>query len=155
MSGVTRIINIGLLEDEDLQPGDWVLIHVGFAMSKIDEEEAALALASLQLMGQAYDDELEAFWSSKIASESSTEGGMKMGVIIGVVVGYALGQPGRVGGVARARGGLEDHRHLGRGAGPRRRWALHRPGTSWSAGPRSSPGVLGLSDPTAKLRQAA
>jgi hypothetical protein len=41
-------------------------------MSKIDEEEAALALASLQLMGQAYDDELEAFWASKIASEAST-----------------------------------------------------------------------------------
>ncbi len=39
-----------------------MLIHVGFAMSKIDEEEAALALASLQLMGRAYDDELEAFW---------------------------------------------------------------------------------------------
>jgi hydrogenase expression/formation protein HypC len=70
VSGVTRVINIGLLEDEDLQPGDWVLIHVGFAMSKIDEAEAALALASLQLMGQAYDDELEAFWASAIASES-------------------------------------------------------------------------------------
>ena len=40
-------------------------------MSKIDEEEAALALASLQLMGQAYDDELEAFWSSKIATDTS------------------------------------------------------------------------------------
>ena len=73
VSGVTRIINIGLLEDEPLAPGDWVLIHVGFAMSRIDEEEARLALASLQLMGQAYDDELEAFWSSKITSE--TRGG--------------------------------------------------------------------------------
>ncbi len=69
VSGVTRIINIGLLADEDLNPGDWVLIHVGFALSKIDEEEAALALASLQLMGQAYDDELEAFRSSKVTSE--------------------------------------------------------------------------------------
>jgi len=73
VSGVTRIINIGLLEDEHLQVGDWVLIHVGFAMSKIDEEEANLALASLQLMGQAYDDELEAFWSSRITS--GTTGG--------------------------------------------------------------------------------
>lgn len=72
VSGVTRIVNIGLLEDEGLIPGDWVLIHVGFAMSKIDEEEAALALASLQLMGRAYDEELEAFWSSTMASESST-----------------------------------------------------------------------------------
>ncbi|MGP0030742.1 MAG: HypC/HybG/HupF family hydrogenase formation chaperone [Acidimicrobiales bacterium] len=69
VSGVTRIINIGLLADEDLNPGDWVLIHVGFALSKIDEEEAALALASLQLMGQAYDDELEVFRSSKVTSE--------------------------------------------------------------------------------------
>jgi hydrogenase expression/formation protein HypC len=71
VSGVTRIINVGLLEDEDLKLGDWVLIHVGFAMSKIDEEEAARALASLQLMGQAYDDEMEAFWSSEIASRST------------------------------------------------------------------------------------
>ena len=69
VSGVTRIVNIGLLEDEDLRPGDWVLIHVGFAMSKIDEEEANLALASLRLMGQAYGDEMEAFRSSKITSE--------------------------------------------------------------------------------------
>ncbi len=66
VSGVTRVINIGLLEDEHLQPGDWVLIHVGFAMSKIDEEEATLALASLQLMGQAYGDELNALWNSRI-----------------------------------------------------------------------------------------
>jgi hydrogenase expression/formation protein HypC len=70
VSGVTRVINIGLLEDEMLAPGDWVLIHVGFAMSKIDEEEANLALASLKLMGQAYGDELEAFWSSQITSNS-------------------------------------------------------------------------------------
>jgi hydrogenase expression/formation protein HypC len=70
VSGVTRVINIGLLEDEGLEPGDWVLIHVGFAMSKIDEEEANLALASLKLMGQAYGDELEAFWSTRITSDS-------------------------------------------------------------------------------------
>jgi hydrogenase expression/formation protein HypC len=70
VSGVTRVVNIGLLEDEPLKPGDWVLIHVGFAMSKIDEEEAAVALASLQLMGRAYDDELDAFWGSKISSET-------------------------------------------------------------------------------------
>jgi hydrogenase expression/formation protein HypC len=69
VSGVTRVINIGLLEDEHLQVGDWVLIHVGFAMSKINEEEANLALASLQLLGQSYGDELEAFWSSQITSE--------------------------------------------------------------------------------------
>ena len=46
VSGVRRAINIGLLENENVQPGDWVLIHVGFALSKIDEDEAAAALAS-------------------------------------------------------------------------------------------------------------
>lgn len=66
VSGVGRIVNIGLLEDERLQPGDWVLIHVGFAMSKIDEDEARRALEGLQLMGRAYDDELEAWASSTI-----------------------------------------------------------------------------------------
>ncbi|HLN40825.1 MAG TPA: HypC/HybG/HupF family hydrogenase formation chaperone [Acidimicrobiales bacterium] len=70
VSGVTRIISIGLLEDEHLEPGNWVLVHVGFAMSKIDEEEANRALASLQLMGRAYGEELEAFRSSKITSDT-------------------------------------------------------------------------------------
>jgi hydrogenase expression/formation protein HypC len=69
VSGVTRVVNIGLLEDEHLEPGDWVLIHVGFAMSKIDEAEASLALASLQMMGQAYSDEMDAFRLSKITSD--------------------------------------------------------------------------------------
>jgi len=73
VSGVGRVVNIGLLEDEQVTPGDWVLIHVGFAMSKIDEDEAKRALASLQLMGQAYDDELEAYWSSQIGSETGSE----------------------------------------------------------------------------------
>ena len=69
VSGVTRVINVGLLEDEGLKSGDWVLIHVGFAMAKIDEEEAALALAALQLMGQAYEEELAAFGSSAASGE--------------------------------------------------------------------------------------
>ena len=64
VSGVTRVINIGLLEDEPLAAGDWVLIHVGFAMSKIDEDEANLALASLKLMGQGYEDEMAAFFET-------------------------------------------------------------------------------------------
>lgn len=58
--GVKRKINIGLLERGALGPGDWVLIHVGFAMSKVDEREAAEALAVLEMMGQAFDEELRA-----------------------------------------------------------------------------------------------
>jgi hydrogenase expression/formation protein HypC len=41
--------------------GDWVLIHVGFAMSRIDEEEAAETLRALRALGGAYEQELEEF----------------------------------------------------------------------------------------------
>lgn len=75
VAGVHRNVNIGLLDgDGGVGPGDWVLIHVGFAMSKIDEDEAKRALASLQLMGQAYDDELEAFWSTRIVKDHEAGG---------------------------------------------------------------------------------
>jgi hydrogenase expression/formation protein HypC len=66
VSGVRRAINIGLLEGESLQPGDWVLIHVGFAMSKMDEAEAKAALDFLEGIGQAYDEELRALAESSI-----------------------------------------------------------------------------------------
>jgi hydrogenase expression/formation protein HypC len=66
VSGVRRVINVGLLADEQVQPGDWVLIHVGFALSKIDEAEAAAALEFLEGIGQAYEDELAALAESKI-----------------------------------------------------------------------------------------
>jgi hydrogenase expression/formation protein HypC len=66
VSGVRRAINIGLLEDETLEPGDWVLIHVGFALSKIDEDEAKAALDFLEGIGQAYADELAALADSRI-----------------------------------------------------------------------------------------
>ncbi len=73
VSGVSRVINIGLLEDDQARPGDWVLIHVGFAMSKIDEREAELALASLKLMGLAYEDELAALIESRITTVTEGE----------------------------------------------------------------------------------
>ncbi|MEO9223396.1 MAG: HypC/HybG/HupF family hydrogenase formation chaperone [Acidimicrobiales bacterium] len=68
VTGVTRIINIGLLEDEGLKPGDYVLIHVGFAMSKIDEHEAQIALEGLQLLGREYENELESLAGSPTAA---------------------------------------------------------------------------------------
>jgi hydrogenase expression/formation protein HypC len=64
--GVKRKINVGLLEPGQVGVGDWVLIHVGFAMSKINEREAAEALAMLERMGQAYTDELQAVAASSI-----------------------------------------------------------------------------------------
>jgi hydrogenase expression/formation protein HypC len=72
VSGVGRIINIGLLEDEDVRCGDWVLIHVGFAMSKIDEEEARLALASLQMMGGDFTDEVDALMTSPTTATTAS-----------------------------------------------------------------------------------
>ena len=66
VSGVRRAINIGLLSDEKLEPGDWVLIHVGFALSKINEDEAKAALDFLEGIGQAYADELAALADSRI-----------------------------------------------------------------------------------------
>jgi hydrogenase expression/formation protein HypC len=46
MGGVQRMINIGLL-DEKPQAGDWVLVHMGFALSVMSQEEARDALAAL------------------------------------------------------------------------------------------------------------
>ena len=66
VSGVRRMINIGLLADDPPVPGEWVLIHVGFALSKIDEQEAAAAMQFLEGIGQAYEDELTALNASLI-----------------------------------------------------------------------------------------
>ena len=66
VSGVRRMINIGLLADDPPVPGEWVLIHVGFALSKIDEQEAAAAMQFLEGIGQAYDDEIAALKASLI-----------------------------------------------------------------------------------------
>lgn len=66
VSGVRRNINIGLLDEGEVSPGDWILIHVGFALSKIDEEEAQAALDFLEGIGKEYTDELAALQESKI-----------------------------------------------------------------------------------------
>ncbi len=58
VGGVRRNINIGMLDDVIV--GDYVLIHVGFAMTKIDEKEAAETLRILDEIGQ-FDDEFEQF----------------------------------------------------------------------------------------------
>jgi hydrogenase expression/formation protein HypC len=50
---VRRRVDLGLLQDNRPQPGDWVLIHVGFAMSKISEEDANDQMQTLRMLGEA------------------------------------------------------------------------------------------------------
>jgi hydrogenase expression/formation protein HypC len=50
--GVRRRIDLGLLHDDKIVPGDWVLIHVGFAMSKISEQDAADQMSTLRMLGE-------------------------------------------------------------------------------------------------------
>lgn len=64
VGGVRRVVNVSLVDD--IGPGDWVLVHVGFAMSKIDESEARTTLEMLAQIGQAYTDELAALRTSEI-----------------------------------------------------------------------------------------
>lgn len=71
VNGVRRVISVRLLAADDpqdnLRVGDWVLVHVGFAMAKIDEREAQLTLDQVQKMGADYTNEIDAFTSSEIA----------------------------------------------------------------------------------------
>ncbi|HWC27791.1 MAG TPA: HypC/HybG/HupF family hydrogenase formation chaperone [Solirubrobacteraceae bacterium] len=61
VAGVQRNVNIGLLDGdgEGIGPGDWVLIHVGFAMSRVDQAEALETRRMLESMGEDYEQELE------------------------------------------------------------------------------------------------
>jgi len=66
VSGLKRNVNVALVRPEGIRPGDWVLIHVGFAMSKIDEVEAQETMKALNMMGDVYTDELKMLHSSQI-----------------------------------------------------------------------------------------
>lgn len=67
ISGVSREISTDLLPVEAVSPGQWVLVHVGFALSLIDEEEAAITLQQIrQLGGGTFEDELDSFRGSRI-----------------------------------------------------------------------------------------
>ena len=58
VSGAARRVNVGMLEldQQDLAPGDWVLIHMGFAVERVDAAGAAQAMQGLELMGRPRDD---------------------------------------------------------------------------------------------------
>lgn len=67
IAGLRRTVNVGLLDDEGgAHPGDWVLIHVGFALSKVDEQEAQATLRLLEQMGSEFEQELEELKASVI-----------------------------------------------------------------------------------------
>ena len=74
VSGVRRAVNVACVDDtgrlEDLI-GKWVLIHVGFAMSVIDEDEAAATLAALEGLGEAQET-LQAMAEGDAALEART-----------------------------------------------------------------------------------
>ena len=69
--GVHRVVNVGLLqsseEDENVVPGDWVLIHVGFAISRVDEEEARATLEFLSQFEDEFEGELEDFKRTEVS----------------------------------------------------------------------------------------
>ena len=64
VAGVHRNVNVGLLDG--IGPGDWVLIHVGFAISQVDEHEALATRRLLEQMGAEYEQELEELKASVI-----------------------------------------------------------------------------------------
>ena len=68
VAGVRRNVNIGLLDvgGTGVGPGDWVLIHVGFAISQVDEDEALATRSLLERMGAEYEQELEELKESVI-----------------------------------------------------------------------------------------
>jgi hydrogenase expression/formation protein HypC len=69
VAGVRRNVNIGLLVEDGgggAQPGDWVLIHVGFAISQVDEDEALATRKLLEQMGAEYEQELHELQESVI-----------------------------------------------------------------------------------------
>lgn len=68
VSGVRRVINVALVSSgtDGAGIGDWVLLHVGFAMSRIDEHEAQATLDTLRALGEIYDQELEDLRTSEV-----------------------------------------------------------------------------------------
>lgn len=52
VAGVRRRVDLTLLEEEKPGPGEWVLIHVGFALSKISEEDALEQMRTIRMLGE-------------------------------------------------------------------------------------------------------
>ncbi|MDQ2774293.1 MAG: HypC/HybG/HupF family hydrogenase formation chaperone [Acidobacteriota bacterium] len=72
--GVRRHVDLGLLLDDPPRSGDWVLVHVGFAMSKISEEQALDQLRTLSMLGEdeAVLEEVQGYGSTEGDSIQAT-----------------------------------------------------------------------------------
>jgi hydrogenase expression/formation protein HypC len=79
VGGAKRRVNVALLSDDQPRSGDWVLIHVGFALARIDEDEAQATLRMLEGMANAYTDELAAM--ARSASPAAGPVGKHSGAI--------------------------------------------------------------------------
>jgi hydrogenase expression/formation protein HypC len=68
VAGVRRVVNVALVSggSDGVQVGEWVLIHVGFAISQVDEQEALATRELLERMGREYEQELEELKASAI-----------------------------------------------------------------------------------------
>jgi hydrogenase expression/formation protein HypC len=66
VNGVRRVINVDLVRQDGLEVGDWVLIHVGFAISRIDEDEAHRTTELLRELGESYARDLRQLSRSEI-----------------------------------------------------------------------------------------
>ncbi len=69
VASVRRIVNVALVAggDDGAEVGDWVLLHVGFAISRIDEDEAQATLQALRALGEIYEQELDDLRSSQVS----------------------------------------------------------------------------------------
>lgn len=69
LGGIVRMVNTTMLSGSDsTEPGEFVLVHLGFALSKVSEEEAAQTMALLEAMGEVFSDEVVGFEDSKALS---------------------------------------------------------------------------------------
>ncbi|MCL2316738.1 MAG: HypC/HybG/HupF family hydrogenase formation chaperone [Actinomycetia bacterium] len=66
VAGVEREISISLVKDDGVGVGDWVLVHVGFALATIDAAEAATTLDQIQKLGKPFADEMAAYSDTAI-----------------------------------------------------------------------------------------
>lgn len=65
VEGVLRKVNISFLADAGVVVGNWVLVHLGFAMSKLDEEEARANLAFIAALSDPFAAELESLFEGR------------------------------------------------------------------------------------------